>query len=46
MRSHHANRCPDKKKKVPVRQEKIEEEDKDEEENCRLAEDFGCGRLV
>jgi hypothetical protein len=35
---HHANRCPDKKKKVPVRQEKIEEED--EVENHHLAEDF------
>jgi hypothetical protein len=39
-RGHHANSCPDKKKKkVPVRQEKIEEED-DEMENRRLAEDF------
>jgi hypothetical protein len=35
---HRANRCPDKKK-VPVRQEKIEEEE-DEVENRRLAEDF------
>jgi hypothetical protein len=39
-RSYRANSCPEKKKKkVPVRQEKIEEED-DETENCRLAEDF------
>jgi hypothetical protein len=38
-RGHRANSCPDKKKKVPVRQEKIEEED-DETENRRLAEDF------
>jgi hypothetical protein len=39
-RSHRANSCPEKKKKkVPVRQEKIEEED-DEMENCCLAEDF------
>jgi hypothetical protein len=38
-RGHHANRCPDKKKKVPVRQEKIKEEE-DEVENCRLVEDF------
>jgi len=37
---HRANRCPDKKKKVPVRQEKIKEEDEDEVENRRLAEDF------
>jgi heterodisulfide reductase subunit C len=37
---HCANSCPEKKKKkVPVRQEKIEEED-DETENRRLAEDF------
>jgi hypothetical protein len=42
---HRANRCPEKKKKVPVRQEKIEEED-DEMENCCLAADFWCGRLV
>jgi len=39
-RGHCANTCPEKKKKkVPVRQEKIEEED-DETENRRLAEDF------
>jgi hypothetical protein len=39
-RGHCANTCPEKKKKkVPVRQEKIEEED-DETENCHLAEDF------
>jgi len=39
-RGHCANSCPEKKKKkVPVRQEKIEEED-DETENRRLAEDF------
>jgi len=39
-RGHRANTCPEKKKKkVPVRQEKIEEED-DETENRRLAEDF------
>jgi hypothetical protein len=38
-RGHRANSCLEKKKKVPVRQEKIEEED-DETENCRLAEDF------
>jgi hypothetical protein len=39
-RGHRANACPEKKKKkVPVRQEKIEEED-DETENRRLAEDF------
>jgi len=39
-RGHRANRCPKKKKKkVPVRQEKIEKED-DEMENRRLAEDF------
>jgi len=38
-RGHRANRCPEKKKKVPVRQEKIEKED-DEMENRRLAEDF------
>jgi hypothetical protein len=39
-RGHRANSCPEKKKKkVPVRQEKIKEED-DETENCRLAEDF------
>jgi hypothetical protein len=39
-RGHRANSCPEKKKKkVPVRQEKIEEED-DETENRRLAEDF------
>jgi hypothetical protein len=31
--SHWANRCPEKKKKVPVRQEKIEDEDEDEVEN-------------
>jgi hypothetical protein len=38
-RGHCANSCPDKrKKKVPVRQEKIEEDD--ETENRRLAEDF------
>jgi hypothetical protein len=38
---HCANSCPEKKKKkkVPVRQEKIEEED-DEMENRHLAEDF------
>jgi hypothetical protein len=39
---HRANACPEKKKKkkkVPVRQEKIKEED-DEMENRRLAEDF------
>jgi len=44
-RGHRANSCPDKKKKVPVRQEKIKEED-DEMENRCLAEDFWCGRLV
>jgi hypothetical protein len=39
-RGHRANSCPDKKKKkIPVRQEKIKEED-DETENRRLAEDF------
>jgi hypothetical protein len=38
-RGHRANSCPEKKKKVPVRQEKIEEED-NETENRRLAEDF------
>jgi hypothetical protein len=38
-RGHCANCCPDKKKKVPVRQEKIKE-DKDEVENHCLAEDF------
>jgi hypothetical protein len=38
-RGHRANSCPEKKKRVPVRQEKIEEED-DETENCCLAEDF------
>jgi hypothetical protein len=31
---------PDKKKKVPIRQGKIEEEDEDEIETRRLAEDF------
>jgi hypothetical protein len=36
---HHANHCPDKKKKVPVRQENIEEED-EEVETHWLAEDF------
>jgi hypothetical protein len=37
---HRANRCPDKKKKkVPVRQENIKEED-EEVETRRLAEDF------
>jgi len=38
-RGHCANHCPEKKKKVPVRQEKIKEED-DKTENRRLAEDF------
>jgi hypothetical protein len=39
-RGHRANSCPEKKKKkVPVRQEKIEEED-DEMENRHLVEDF------
>jgi hypothetical protein len=39
-RGHRANTCPEKKKKkVPVRQEKIEEED-DETENRCLVEDF------
>jgi hypothetical protein len=39
-RGHRANSCPEKKKKkVPVRQEKIEEED-NEMENRHLAEDF------
>jgi hypothetical protein len=37
--SHRANHCPEKKK-VPVRQERIEEEEEDEVENHRLAEDF------
>jgi hypothetical protein len=38
---HRANCCPDKKKKVPIRQEKIkEEEGEDEIENRRLVEDF------
>jgi hypothetical protein len=36
---HHANHCPDKKKKILVRQEKIEEEE-DEVENRCLAENF------
>jgi hypothetical protein len=45
-RGHRANTCPEKKKKkVPVRQEKIEEED-DKTENCCLVEDFWCGRLL
>jgi hypothetical protein len=38
-RGHRANCCPEKKKKVPVRQEKIKEED-DEMENRHLVEDF------
>jgi hypothetical protein len=38
-RSHHANCCPNKKKKVPVRKEKIKEEE-DEVENHHLMEDF------
>jgi hypothetical protein len=38
-RGHHANWCPEKKKKVPVRQEKIEE-DEEETENCHIVEDF------
>jgi hypothetical protein len=40
--SHRAARCPkkDKKKKVPVRQEKIKEEEDDEVETHHLAEDF------
>jgi hypothetical protein len=38
---HQANHCPDKKKKkVPVRQEKIEEEEDEDVENRCLTEDF------
>jgi hypothetical protein len=39
-RGHRANSCPDKKKKkVPVRQEKMKEEDEETENRC-LTEDF------
>jgi hypothetical protein len=44
---HQANCCPNKKKKIPVRQENIEEEEEEEEEeedeeveNHCLTEDF------
>jgi hypothetical protein len=38
-RGHRTNHCPEKKKKVTVRQEKIKEEN-DKTENCCLVEDF------